>query len=378
MSNKLNLPELDFGIEDTGTILNRLLTTFKNLFNISLAPADPYYNLLSAFAYVIAVEEASIAKRSKENFLAYMTGDSLDNWGANNDCVRLGATPATTSLQFKLSEELEEDLTIPTGTRVQSANGVTFATMSDLTIPAGQTVGTVYSECVEAGIVGNGYTIGQINYIMNPIASVDTEVSNTTITSGGFDTETDDDYRIRISNAFDSFSTAGSMASYNYWAKSLSNSIIDVDSYTPSAGYVNICVLTKDGALGTSSELYARLQEFLGNTNSTKRPMTDNVTIETAEAVNYTIDFTYWIYSTDSVNNETIKTNVLNAVNNYILWQRNKLGRGIDPSELIKIVKNAGAKRVEVRQPANYVPLNNHQYAQVTGTNNIVEGGYTS
>lgn len=378
MSNSLNLPNLEFGIETSDTILNRFLTTFKNLFNVSLSPADPYYNLLSAFAYVIAVEKASIAKRSKENFLAYMTGDQLDNWGANNDCVRLEAIPATTALQFTLSEELEENLTIPNGTRVQSSDGTTFATTEDLIIPAGDTVGTVYSECVESGKAGNGYTVGQINYIMNPIASVDTTVTNMTITSGGFDVESDDDYRIRIRNAFDSFSTAGSMDSYNYWTKSLSNSIIDVDSYTPSAGYVNICVLTKDGALGTDSELYTQLQNFLGNSNSTKRPMTDFVTIETAEAVNYTIDFTYWIYSTDTVNQDTIKTNVYKAVEDYILWQRNKLGRGVDPSELIKLVKNAGAKRVEVRQPANYVALNNHQYAQVTGTNNIIEGGYTS
>ena len=190
--------------------------------------------------------------------------------------------------------------------------------------------------------------------------------------------ESDDDYKLRIRSAFDSFSTAGSMASYNYWAKSMSLSIVDVDSYTPSAGCVNICVLTKDGALGTDSELYTRLQEFLGNTNSTKRPMTDNVTIETAEAVNYTIDLTYWIYSTDTINQDTIRTNVLNAINSYIDWQKAKLGRGIDPSELIKLVKNAGAKRVEVRQPASYVALSNHQYAQVTGTNSIIEGGFTS
>ena len=60
MSNSLNLPDLEFGIESSDTILNRFLTTLKNLFNISLSPADPYYNLLSAFAYVIAVEKASI------------------------------------------------------------------------------------------------------------------------------------------------------------------------------------------------------------------------------------------------------------------------------------------------------------------------------
>ena len=378
MNNIFNLPELDFGIESTTTILNRLLATLKENFNLSFTPSDPYYVLLSGIAYFIALEKANIAQKAKQCFLSYMEENYLDNWGANNDCVRLEAIPATTTLQFTLSEELEEDLTIPTGTRVQSSNGVTFATTDNLIIPAGETVGTVQGECTEAGLIGNGYTVGQINYIMNPLASVETTVANTTITSGGFDVESDDDYKLRIRSAFDSFSTAGSMASYNYWAKSMSLSIVDVDSYTPSAGCVNICVLTKDGALGTDSELYTRLQEFLGNTNSTKRPMTDNVTIETAEAVNYTIDLTYWIYSTDTINQDTIRTNVLSAINSYIDWQKAKLGRGIDPSELIKLVKNAGAKRVEVRQPANYVGLSNHQYAQVTGTNSIIEGGFTS
>ena len=378
MNNIFNLPELDFGIESTTTILNRLLATLKENFNLSFTPSDPYYVLLSGIAYFIALEKANIAQKAKQCFLAYMEENYLDNWGANNDCVRLEAIPATTTLQFTLSEELEEDLTIPTGTRVQSSNGVTFATTDNLIIPAGETVGTIQGECTEAGLIGNGYTVGQINYIMNPLASVETTVANTTITSGGFDVESDDDYKLRIRSAFDSFSTAGSMASYNYWAKSMSLSILDVDSYTPSAGGVNICVLTKDGALGTGSELYTRLQEFLGNTNSTKRPMTDNVTIETAEAVNYTIDLTYWIYSTDTINQDTIRTNVLSAINSYIDWQKAKLGRGIDPSELIKLVKNAGAKRVEVRQPASYVALSNHQYAQVTGTNSIIEGGFTS
>lgn len=378
MNNIFNLPELDFGIESTTTILNRLLATLKENFNLSFTPSDPYYVLLSGIAYFIALEKANIAQKAKQCFLSYMEENYLDNWGANNDCIRLEAIPATTTLQFTLSEELEEDLTIPTGTRVQSSNGVTFATTDTLIIPTGETVGTVQGECTEAGLIGNGYTAGQINYIMNPLASVETTVANTTITSGGFDVESDDDYKLRIRSAFDSFSTAGSMASYNYWAKSMSLSIVDVDSYTPSAGCVNICVLTKDGALGTDSELYTRLQEFLGNTNSTKRPMTDNVTIETAEAVNYTIDLTYWIYSTDTINQDTIRTNVLSAINSYIDWQKAKLGRGIDPSELIKLVKNAGAKRVEVRQPASYVALSNHQYAQVTGTNSIIEGGFTS
>lgn len=377
MSNKLNLPELDFEIEDTSTILSNMLTDLKEMFNISLTPSDPYYTFFSAIAYIFAVQIAKIVYLSKQNFLSLMSGSRLDAWGENNNCTRLGAIPASTELKFTLSEELDEDLTIPSGTRVQTSNGVTFATTEDLVISAGDTTGFIYSECVESGIIGNGYTQGQINYIMNPIASVETTVANTTISSGGFEIESDDDYRLRIHNAWDSSSTAGSMASYNYWTKSISNTIIDVLSYTPSAGFVNVAVLTKDGAVGVDSELYQRLNSLIGNSNSDKRPMTDNVTIEQPQAVDYEIDFTYYIYSTDSVQQDTIKTAVYKAVDDYISWQRNKLGRGIDPSELIKLVKNSGAKRVEVRKPATYQRLANKQWARQVGNINIVEGGYT-
>ena len=50
MSNILNLPELDFGIESTTTILNRLIKTHKDKFGESLSPADPVYVFYSGVA----------------------------------------------------------------------------------------------------------------------------------------------------------------------------------------------------------------------------------------------------------------------------------------------------------------------------------------
>lgn len=50
------------------------------------------------------------------------------------------------------------------------------------------------------------------------------------------------------------------------------------------------------------------------------------------------------------------------AVTNYRTWQRSKLGRAIDPSELNKLVKNAGAKRVEITLPV-YTAIEKYQFA---------------
>lgn len=375
--NSLNLPELDFAITDSSTVLSNFIDNYKNITNISLSPADPVYNLFSAIAYTFTSQRAVITNLAKQTFLSYMTGEYLDNWGANFNCSRLSATYATTSLTFTLSEILEEDVIIPANTRVQASNGTTFKTNNLITIQAGDTIGSVIATCETAGEIGNGYTEGQINYIMNPIASVETTVTNTTISAGGKDVESDEDYRIRLHNAPASFSVAGSKASYEFWTKTLSNEITDVMAYTPSAGRVNIVVLTKEGALDENSELHSQLESFLVDSDGDIRPMTDLVTIETAEAVDYNIKCKYWIYSTDSVQQNTIKKSVQQSVNDYIEWQRSKLGRGIDPSELIKRMKNAGAKRVDVITPSAYVGLTKTQWAKV-GTTEIIEGGYTT
>ncbi|MNW67399.1 hypothetical protein D3C74_459810 [compost metagenome] len=42
---------------------------------------------------------------------------------------------------------------------------------------------------------------------------------------------------------------------------------------------------------------------------------------------------------------------VTSAVDAYLLWQKSKLGRNINPSELIRRVMTAGALRVDVTSP---------------------------
>ena len=61
--------------------------------------------------------------------------------------------------------------------------------------------------------------VGQINTLVDPIAYI-SSVSNTTASTGGTDTEDDENYRERIQLAPESFSVAGSEGAYIYWARS--------------------------------------------------------------------------------------------------------------------------------------------------------------
>ena len=70
---------------------------------------------------------------------------------------------ARTTLQYTLSIPLEVATTIPAGTRATPDGEIVFATLEDLTIPAGQRTGNVEAECQTEGESGNGFVPGQIN-----------------------------------------------------------------------------------------------------------------------------------------------------------------------------------------------------------------------
>lgn len=61
------------------------------------------------------------------------------------------------------------------------------------------------------------------------------------------------------------------------------------------------------------------------------------------------------------------------AVDNYVLWQKSKLGRDINPSELIVRVMAAGAKRVAVTAPVFKVTTDTQ--VAICSTKTVTLGG---
>ncbi|MBQ6403727.1 MAG: baseplate J/gp47 family protein, partial [Oscillospiraceae bacterium] len=66
-------------------------------------------------------------------------------------------------------------------------------------------------------------------------------------------------------------------------------------------------------------------------------------------AETYNIDMTYWLPSGGDAS--AIAAAITAAVNEYAAWQGSKLGRNINPSKLASLVMQAGAARVEIREP---------------------------
>lgn len=337
---------------------------------LDLADADPVRMILYAASLQIYQAFRYIDAAGKQSFLKYAYGNYLDNLGSGKRIEREQGAAARTRLLFTLSARRMSVTLIPAGTRVTAGDELYFATIENLEIPAGELQGTVTAECKETGIKGNGYELGSLNILVDPVAYIDS-VANITVTSGGADLEDDDNLADRIYLAPSSYSVAGPDGAYEYWAKTYNPGIEDVfvDSKTP--GTVDIYFIMSGGEIPDET-MVEGLQEYLEQEEI--RPLTDKVVVQAPGVVNYSIDFSYFINQSDAAQAAVIQTQVQKAVSEYVLWQKTKVGRDINPSELVKRVMAAGAKRVEIRKP-DFKKIEREGIAVLEGEANIIYGG---
>ena len=311
-----------------------------------------------------------IDRQGKQSILKYSYSDFLDNLAIFKGVTRNPATPATTTLRFTLSAVRDTATGIPQGTRVSTAGATYFATDVYAEIPAGSTAVDVPATCTVAGTDGNGFAAGELATIVDPIPYV-ASVTNTTATEGGAEIESDDDLAERVFLAPGAYSTAGPEDGYLYHAKAYSAAIGDVVATSnQAAGTVDIVFIMADGST-PGEEMIEGLEGYLQG--KTIRPMTDLVRVAAPQEVTYTINLTYYINRSDSAKAVTIQAAVAQAVADYQTWQR-AIGRDINPSQLVRMVMDAGAKRVTVTAPT-YTAVDATKVSALQGDAVISYGG---
>lgn len=366
-----NLPSISFVDTDAANIEASVITMYEAIAGRTLAQGDPIRLFLQAVAAIIIQQRVLIDYSAKQNLLAYAEGDKLDHLGVLVGAPRLEATAAETTIRFNLSAAQPQAVTIPAGIRGTVANGVVFQVSNPVTIPIGAVYGDAPSECTVAGTVGNGYVPGQVNQLVDPLPWVQS-ITNITESEGGADREEDDPYRERIRLAPESFSVAGPDGAYRFWAMSASQTIVDVSVRSPAPGEVELRPLLIGGEL-PGTEIMEAVEAVVND--KTIRPLTDEVSVLAPEVVEYGVDMTYYIHKDNATQSQAIQQAVSQAVADYVLWQKSKLGRDINPSELIWRVRAAGADRVEVTLPV-FAALEDYQVA-VADTITATFGGLT-
>jgi phage-related baseplate assembly protein len=360
-----NLPEVSFAERDAATIESNIITIYESVSGRQLSPGDPVRLFLEAVAAIIVNQRSIIDYAGKQNLLSYAEGPFLDALGAlvlGPDGGRLPAQPALATVRFTLSAAQSGTYTVPIGTELSGGNLI-FKTRDLLEIDEGDLTGDVVVEADTPGASGNGVVVGQIKTLVVPLPFV-ASVSNITATSGGADIENDENFYQRIRLAPDSFSVAGPEGAYIFWSRTANQSIIDVSVYSleEEPGRVYVRPLLSGGTL-PGSEVIGQVEDVLSADDI--RPLTDEVIVAAPVAANYTINIDYWISSESVTEVSNIQSKVLAAVEEYRVWQRTKIGRDINPDELIQRVKNAGAKRIVVTTPV-FTVLDATQVAQET------------
>ncbi|WMJ88855.1 baseplate assembly protein [Anaerocolumna sp. MB42-C2] len=349
-----DLPEISF-IDDltADTLLEEMISDFQEKYNELtgeyevLGEFDKYRILLNAVALKNYQVCQYIDRAGKMNLLKYSSGDYLLNLGAARGVEMNEEKAATCPVTFTLSELQTSVVAIPQATQVTAGDGVYFETQEYAEIPPGTSEVTVNTICKVTGTVGNGYVIGQINVLVEPIPYIES-VKNIAASSGGEDIMSDDDFREKIYLSPSGYSTTGPEDAYIYWVKKCSSFISDVKVITPEDDVVQIILLKKEGEIPDSSFL-KDIQDYLQNNNI--KPLTEKVIVTAPTVVNYDITGTYYINRSDAVNIERIQSAVLQAIQEYRLWQKEKIGRDLNPFYLQYLLMKSGVKRAELTNP---------------------------
>lgn len=354
----IKYPDIEFLETDTETVISSMIALYEEMQraagrdNYKVRPGNPERVFISWMAAIIVQQRTLINETAKMNVPRYAAKSENEEYLDSlaeifKDTQRLPASPASATFRFYISEPQQQSTIIPAGTRISFDGVIIFATSEVLEIRAGETSGEVEAVCTQPGTVGNGLVAGQVKEVVDLFDHYQ-KAENITTTSGGAEKEDNESYYERMRDSMESFSTAGPINGYIYWTKTVSPAVLDVAVTSPEACYVDVRVILRDGQEATEAVL-KEIEEALNASDI--RPLTDIVTVSAPETVDFSIDATFWIAQPNRESAAAIEREVRAAVDSFIIWQTSKMGRDINPSYLTKLMMDAGAKRVEVRQP---------------------------
>ena len=374
--------DYEFVSYDVNKILADMIALYEAITNRTMQPSSPERLLLAWFAAAFAEANAAVNYAGNQNIPSRAEGENLDALAQLFFMTdRPDATPATVTMRFHISEAQTTAILIPKGTEVcDSDASVIFATASDAYIAIGDTYVDVRCECTEDGIVGNGFTPGQINTLVDDSILYFDHCENIDESDGGSDVPDDDEFYDLMVASEDAYSCAGARGAYEYWAKSVSTEISDVVVNSPTPGTICIYALMDDGSIAGSEVKSAILNTCSADS---VRPLTDYVTVEDPEVVTYDITLTYYLSEDSTESAADLEAAIEAAVDEYVTWQSEHLGRDINPSKLISMIMGAGAKRVVLTSPT-YQHLEDGRDIQdvetpqiaAVGTITLTNGGY--
>lgn len=335
---------------DPSVIVAEMIAYYEDLVGKTLQPAQVERLIINMASYRESVLRDQFNLAARGMLVNYAIGAMLDELAALVGVTRLPAAIAETTIRFEVNTGAT--VTIPQFTRVQSKDGTAvFRTKEDVDVTPSMTVVDVICESEVAGEAYNGYAVGSITEIMDPVPFV-TAASNIEVSTGGSDSETDDKFRERIKLAPNAFSVAGSRDAYKFWAFTAHPGIVDVQVTSPSAGVVKIYVLDQDG--GAAPGIISAVETVCNGEEI--RPLTDTVIVEGVTPVE--VDIVVYVNPLTSADPADVVDRVTAAIEALKVERQSKMGQDLRLSKLIATCMIDGVFDVLIASPSSDVTVN--------------------
>lgn len=271
----------------------------------------PAYDFTRAFALAVLSLDGDITVAESKLNLENLTGAELDEYiKQHRGLTRKYATYATATLRIVTGAG-----TISAGDLFSTASGVQFYAISDGTYEQGDTF------VVRAYVGGTSGNVGPntITYMPVTIAGI-AEVTNDEAATGGFDAESDEEFRERYYDDLQNPNNGSNQQAYIAWAMSVAG-VGKVRIFPQAFGQntVEVCIVDPNAEPATEAVI-GQVQELIDpNENgdgSGEAPIGAVCTVTTATELAVNVSATMVVEDSTSV--EAVKPAVEEAITKYL------------------------------------------------------------
>lgn len=181
--------------------------------------------------------------------------------------------------------------------------------------------------------------------------------------------EDDSSLRRRVQLSFEGFSTAGPEGAYIFHALGADPDVLDASVESPSPGDAVVTVLSRDGDGTASPALISAVDQVLSGDDV--RPLTDNVTVQGATIVNYTVDASLTLFSGPDAS--VVLASAQAALAEYI-EETHRLGRDVSRSGIFAALHREGVQTVQLSDPATDISVSLSEAPYATSVSVVVGG----
>ena len=327
--------ELHYLTYDPDEIMTEMMLAYADAGGSVIRAGDEKEMLLRGVQNTLMLAFAGIDNALRMATLRYAVGPYIDVIGENRDCYRIQATKATSKIAIT-TDATGETVTIPAGSSLTEDGMILYETDEDIVLPgtAGTVNGTITA--VQAGAKSNSLLSGADMQFLVTFNGVLT-VTCTENAKGGQDREDDVTYKNRLRVYGLAAVTTGPSESYERIALGTSSDIIDAKAIHGDDLDVEIYLILKEGAVAST----IKAEVLAACSPKSERPLSDNLIVDTAEDLPYTLNVKY-----SGVDTTNLAEAVAAAVAKYQDWQDNVIGQVFNPDILKSYLYNAGCTQV--------------------------------